>query len=602
MKIKISDYIARFLAEHGVDTVFTITGGGAMHLNDSFGHYEGLRCIYQHNEQACTIAAEGYARYRGKMAAACVTSGPGGTNAISGVYGAWVDSLPMIVISGQVKRETLIMSSKVPLRQLGDQECNIVELVKSITKSAVMITNPNEIRFQLERAVFLAMSGRKGPVWIDVPLDIQAASVYLEELTPFNSTHLEAQEIPVYNTSNTDRILEKIRNARRPVILAGEGIRLGHAVKEFMETTNSLKIPVAAAWNNQDILWDSNAYYVGIPGTVGMRAANFIVQSADLLLVLGCRMNIRIISYNTGEFAKNAFKIVVDIDKNELEKPTVKVDMPIHADVKDVCRDLAGCISEEVGDHSVWLNWCKELYYRYPAVKKEYFAMPMPMNPYAFIYNLSDYMNDSDVVVCGNGSACVITFQAFCLKQPMRIFTNSGSASMGYALPAAIGAAAARGGRRVVCIDGDGSFMMNVQELATAAYNRLNIKIIILNNNGYHSIRQTQRNIFASHTQVGVDGDSGIGFPDFEKLSASFGIPYIRIDSLNGMGEKVEKLLSSTGPMLCEAVVDCRQNFEPKLSSKVMPDGSMVSPPLDDMYPFLPEEEYRAVREEALSL
>ena len=597
--MKIAEYIADFLVSRGVTDVFTITGGAAMHMNDAFGHKEGLKCIYNHNEQATTIMAEAYARLTGRIAAVCVTAGPGSTNAVSGVYGAYVDSIPMLVFSGQAKRETMVTACEAPLRQLGDQECKTIEMVKSITKSCVTILNPNEIRYQLEKAWFLANNGRKGPVWIDVPLDIQGTVIYPDELTGFDSRNTEKVERPYYDKSYTDKILEKIHEARRPVILAGEGIRQGDAYKVFLDCTDALKIPVVTAWNANDLLWEENQYYAGLPGTVGTRGGNFVVQNADLLLVLGCRMNLRIISYNKFQFAENAYKIVVDIDENELKKPTVKIDMPIHADVKDVCRSLRNCIDEEVGDHSEWLKWCREINRRYPVVLPEYSKKSSPMNPYPFLRTLSEHLGDNDAIVCGNGAACVQTFQAFHIKKGERIFTNSGSASMGYGYPAAIGAAVARKGKKVVCIDGDGSFMMNMQELETVMHNNLNIKLFLLNNNGYHSIRQTQKNLFKGRSYVGIDTESGVSFPDFSKIADAFGMKYIRIDTLDGLDDKLEEALSGDGPVFVEAIVDPEQNFEPKLSSKVLPDGTITSAACDDMYPFLPREEYEAVKAEA---
>ncbi len=599
MKIKIAEYIADFLVNHKVDTVFTVTGGGAMHLNDAFGHHEKLHCIYNHHEQGSAIAAEGYTRLTGKVAAVCVTSGPGGTNAITGVFDCYVDSVPMFVISGQVKRETTVRCTGTSLRQLGDQECDIVSVVEPITKFAVMITNPNEIRYQLEKAWYLATHGRRGPVWIDVPLDIQGSIVDTDQLTGFEKKNTEKKEQPIFDKSDADKILEKLEDSRRPVILAGEGIRLGEAYKEFIETTSALRIPVLTCWNAQDLLWDNNPYYVGIPGTVGQRAANFIVQAADLLIVLGCRMNIRNISYNKHQFAEKAYKIQVDIDENELCKPTVKIDMPIHADVKDVCAELAHAAVDEVGDHREWLKWCKELKKRYPVVLPEYLENRKPMNPYAFLDCVSENLDNGDAVICGNGAACVQVFQTLKLKKGMRIFTNSGSAEMGFALPAALGAAASASGRRIICIDGDGSFMMNIQELQTIVHNGFDIKIIILNNNGYHSIRQTQRNLFSGREHVGIDKDSGVSFPDLKKIAAAFGLSYVKIDSLKNADSRIKRAVETEGPVIIEAVLDEKQDFEPKTSSKVMGDGTIVSAPLDDMYPFLKKKEYEAVRKEA---
>ncbi len=602
MKIRIADYIADFLVNHKVDTVFTVTGGGAMHLNDAFGHHKGLRCIYNHHEQGSAIAAEGYTRLTGKVAAVCVTSGPGGTNAITGVFDCFVDSVPMFVISGQVKRETTVRYTGCSLRQLGDQECDIVRVVEPITKLAVMIEKPYEIRYQLEKAWYLATHGRRGPVWIDVPLDIQGAIVETEQLTGFVRENTEKLEQPRFDKSDADRIIERIEVSRRPVILAGEGIRLGEAYKEFIETTSALRIPVLTCWNAQDLLWDNNPYYVGIPGTVGQRAANFIVQAADLLIVLGCRMNIRNISYNKHQFAENAYKIQVDIDENELNKPTVKIDMKVHADVKDICAELAHASVDEVGNHKAWLKWCRKLKERYPIALPEHSEKPKPMNPYAFLDRLSEKLTGSDAVICGNGAACVQVFQTLKLKKGCRIFTNSGSAEMGFALPAALGAAASGSGKRIIAIDGDGSFMMNLQELQTIKHNDLDIKIIILNNNGYHSIRQTQKNLFSGREHVGIDKESGVSFPDLKKLAAAFDIPYMKVDSLKNADKVIGEALGTKGAVLLEAVLDDSQDFEPKTSSKVLKDGSIVSAAIDDMFPFLPREEYEAVKSEAAKI
>lgn len=591
MIIKVSDYIANFMVERGVKHAFTVTGGGAMHLNDSFGHKEGLTCIYNHHEQACSIAAEGYARLTGNVALVCVTTGPGGTNAITGVVGGWQDSIPMFVVSGQVKRETTTWSTDVPLRQLGDQEFQIIDSVKNMTKYAVMVTKPEEIAYHLEKAWFLCNDGRKGPVWIDVPIDVQAAKIDTDNLSHFEGS----SEVPKYEESITDNIIAKIRNAKRPVVLAGTGVRLAGAEKELLQAAEILKIPVVTAWNAHDLMDDNNPFYCGRPGSVGTRGGNFVVQNSDLLLVLGCRMNIRIISYNYKMFAKNAEKIVVDIDANELKKPTVKVDMPVHADLKDVLESVIAKNSVntlDVGEHMEWLKWCKDINAKYPTALPSYYGTEK-LNPYVFVDEFSKLLDEDDVMVCGNGGACVIGFQAFHVKQGQRLFTNSGCAAMGYGFPAAIGACVAREGKRTVCFDGDGSFMMNMQELQTVRYNNMNLKIILLNNNGYHSIRQTQTNLF-NPPLVGVCDGNGLSFPEFEKVAYAFDIPYVKIDNEKDISRIKEEVLEKEGPVFCEVVVDEKQNFEPKLSSKVLPDGTIVSPEIDDMFPFLEREEYEA--------
>ncbi len=616
MKIKVSDYIAQFMTEHGVSHVFTITGGGAMHLNDAFGHKQGLKCIYNHHEQACAIAAEGYARLTGKVALVCVTSGPGGTNAITGVVGGWQDSIPMFVVSGQVKRETTTWSTDVPLRQLGDQEFQIAEVAKHMTKYAVMITEATDIRYHLEKAWYLCNNGRKGPVWLDVPLDIQAATVDTDDLRGYDPDADGISEKPVYDRTFTQKILEKIKEAKRPVILAGTAVRLADAYDIFHEVVDRLGVPVVTAWNAHDLMADDDPLYVGRPGTVGTRGGNFVVQNADLLIVIGCRMNIRMISYNYKCFAKNAYKIVVDIDEAELRKPTVSVDMPVCADLKDVLEDMAKALDDASnGDpnsisggasngiagvatcyvnrdaFSSWLQWCRDIDARYPAFPVASDVADRPLDPYFFLSEFSRSWDKDECVVCGNGSACVITFQTAHIRNGQRLFTNSGCAAMGYGFPASLGCAVAREGKRVICIDGDGSFQMNIQELQTVVYNKLNIKIVIINNNGYHSIRQTQTNLF-DPPMVGVNADNGISFPDLKKIAYAYDLPYVKIEAVSDMADGIAQIYETDGPVLCEVIVDEHHNFEPKLSSRRLEDGTMVSPQIDDMYPFLDREEY----------
>lgn len=593
MIIKVSDYIADFFVKHDITDIFTVTGGGAMHLNDSFGHHEKLHCTYNHHEQACAIAAEGYTRLSGRLSGVCVTSGPGGTNAITGVLGGWLDSIPMFIVSGQVKRETTIWATDIPLRQLGDQEYNIIDSVRPMTKYAQMITTPTEIRYHLEKALYLCKNGRGGPVWLDIPLDIQAAKVSTEELIGFSPDELDEKQNPIYDTHLTNQIIEKIQLAKRPVILAGTGIRLGNAHEEFLNVIEKLQIPVVTAWNAHDTIWNSHPLYCGRPGSLGTRGGNFIIQNCDLLIVLGCRMNIRMISYNYCTFAKNAYKIIIDIDKYELQKPTIKPDMPIWADVKDVLISINA--AKYYGNnlsHKTWLRWCREINLKYPATLPEYYDVnSKKLNPYVFINELSKEMDERETVITGNGSSCVITFQAAIIKRNQRYFTNSGCAAMGYGFPAAIGGCIAQKGRRVICIDGDGSFQMNIQELQTVVYNNLNLKIFYLNNNGYHSIRQTQTNLFHPPL-VGVCDDNGISFPNAEKIAYAYGIKYYKIDRLKNINTIINEVLSAKGPVFCEVIVDPKQNFVPKLSSKVLPDGKIVSPEIDDMFPFLDRTEY----------
>lgn len=591
MKIKVSDYIADFFASKGITTIFTVTGGGAMHLNDSFGHHPSLQCVYNHHEQASAIAAEGYTRMSGKLCGMCVTSGPGGTNAITGVLGGWLDSIPMFIISGQVKRETTIHSTDIPLRQLGDQEYDIISSVRPMTKFAEIVMDPDRIKYYLEKAYYLSISGRGGPVWLDIPLDVQAARVDVDQLEGFDIEKEPEfkKSTPTYEYQLSDKVLEKLMQAERPCIIAGSGIRLSDSYKEFLTLVDKLKIPVLTAWNAHDLLPDNNPYYCGRPGSVGTRGGNFVIQNCDALLILGSRMNIRQISYNYKQFAPKAYKIMVDIDYNELRKPTLKIDMPIWADLNDFINDL---IKKDIEiNKEDWLKWCRKTNERYPATLSEYYNSEV-LNPYVFIKEFSQRLKKGEKIVCGNGSACVITFQASEIKEGQRLFTNSGCAAMGYGFPAAIGACYTNNPNRVICIDGDGSFQMNIQELQTVVYNKLNIKIIYLNNNGYHSIRQTQTNLF-SPPLVGVCDGNGLSFPDAQKIADAYGVSYIKVRNLDDIETLIEKM-EEDGPLFAEIVVDPSQNFSPKLSSKVLPDGKIVSPPLDDMFPFLSREEYNS--------
>ena len=563
-----------------------------MFLNNAFGHHPDIVNTYNHHEQAAAMAAEGFARLTNKPAIVCVTTGPGGTNALTGVLGAWLDSIPMIVISGQVKFSTTIASTDVPLRQLGDQEFNIIDVAKTMTKFAEMIVEPTEIKRCLEQMLYLATHGRPGPVWLDVPINIQSATIETDELKGFEpSSELLAVEQPVYDETLTPTILERLKQAKRPVIYAGNGIRLSGAYDQFLRLTDRLKIPVVTSWDAHDLMWNGHECYAGRPGTVGTRGGNFVVENSDLLLILGCRLNIRQISYNYENFARNAYKIMVDIDAGELRKPTLKIDYPICADVRDVINSLLKVDYEPTPEKLKWLRRAHAMGDKYPGARAEYYLQSTPMNPYAFMEKFFRHLKEDAVAVCGNGSASVITLQAGVFKRGQRVIANSGCAAMGYGFPASIGCSIARRDQQIICIDGDGSFQMNIQELQTVMYNRLNLKILYVNNNGYHSIRQTQTKFFGMPL-VGVCDGNGLSFPDIERIANAYGIKFYRIDDLNRADELIEEFLSTEGAALCELVVDVKQEFEPKLSSKKLPDGRIVSPPLDDMFPFLPRDEY----------
>jgi len=588
--IKLSDYVMHRLADWGVRHIFLVTGGGAMHLNDSIGKEQRIKYICNHHEQASAMAAEAYARITGSLGVVNVTTGPGSINALNGVFGAWTDSIPMLVVSGQVKRETCMATTGTrDLRQLGDQEVDIVSMVKGITKYAVLVDDPISIRYHLERAWHLAQSGRPGPCWLDIPVDVQSAQV--------NETHLRAydpaEDAPLWSKAEvrkqTTEVLERIRASKRPVILAGTGVRHAHALDEFQQLVQKLQIPVTTAWTH-DLIASDDELYCGRPGTIGDRAGNFTVQNADLVLILGSRLNIRQVSYNWRSFAPRAFKIQVDIDSSELDKPLVRPDLGIHSDLKFFLAELADSCrrSSYAPQHQKWIEWCRERVARYPVVQDQQRNSGPPMNPYYFMEQLSALLSEDDVVVCGDATACIVSFQVMKIRKGQRLISNSGSASMGYDLPAAVGAAVARNGERIICLAGDGSLQLNIQELQTVKHHQLPIKLFVLNNGGYVSIRSTQSNFFGRLT--GSTPASGVSFPDFVKVGCAYGIPSMRIDRATDMS-RVLLALEQPGPTLIEVMLDQKQEFEPRTKSKQLPGGMIVTPPLEDMYPFLDADE-----------
>ena len=591
--IRVADYIARTLADYGVRHIFMVSGGGAMFLNDAFGQEKRIKYICNHHEQACAMAAEGHARTTGKIGVINVTSGPGGINALNGVFGAWTDSIPMLVVSGQVKWETCLASCQMPgLRQLGDQEGDIISMAKGITKYAVMVRDPNSIRYHLERALHLATSGRPGPCWLDIPIDVQASQIDPAQLPGYNP----AEDQPTYPLERLPEIcrdiLHRLQTAQRPVIMPGTGVRLANALDIFEMVMRKLGIPVATTWTAIDLLASDDPLYCGRPGTVGDRAGNFTVQNSDVLLVIGSRLNIRQVSYNWPSFARHAFKIQVDADVAELAKPLVKPDLPVHCDARLFLEELNRQIDAsdyQANRHANWLAWCKERVARYPVVQpRQRISGGQFINPYHFLDRLFHHLTADDVVVCGNGTACVVTFQVAHIQKGLRLFANSGCASMGYDLPAAEGAAVAREGKRVICLAGDGSIQLNIQELQTVAHHQLPIKIFVLNNGGYLSIRATQGGFFGRF--VGESPHSGVSFPDMVKLAQAYGLPAIHIEGMDWEAT-IDQALQTPGPVLCEVMLSPDQQFEPKLSSRQLPDGRMVSSPLEDLYPFLDRQE-----------
>lgn len=634
MRVKVSDYIAGKLVEAGISQVFTVTGGGAMHLNDALGHREGLHCLYNHHEQACAIAAESYARIHNQIAAVCVTTGPGGTNAITGVVGGWLDSIPMLILSGQVRYDTTARWSGLGIRAMGDQEFDICKAVSCMTKYCEMVIDPLRIRFCLEKALYLAKSGRPGPCWLDIPLNVQGAFVESEELIGFDEADYEAggtgwkasslsheigedqagqgevrpERAPRVSLETVKAIAEKIQHSRRPVLNVGNGVRIAGAHQVLMQVISRLGIPVVTGWNSQDAIYDEHPLYTGRAGGMGDRPGNFAVQNSDLVFSVGSRLSIRQVGYNYQTWAREAYVIVNDVDAEELKKPSIHADMRVHADAKDLLETLNDYLEKEQERGTLpmplfdggqgledmdWRQTCQFWKKTYPVILPKHMEHgdEEPANVYALVKELSSRLHEDQITVVGNGSACVAGGHGYIIKKGQRFITNSAIASMGYDLPAAIGACMADHSQDIILLTGDGSIQMNLQELQTIIHHKMPIKIFLINNGGYHSIRQTQKNFFGEPL-VGIGVDSrDLSFPDMEKLAAAYGYPYVRACHNSELGDAIEQTLAMEGPVICEIFVSMDQNFEPKSAAKRLPDGTMVSPPLEDLSPFLPEEE-----------
>lgn len=768
MKIKLANYISETLVANGITQNFSVTGGGAMHLNDAFGHQKGMHTLYQHHEQACAMAAESYARIYNRPALLCVTSGPGGTNAITGVLGAWLDSIPMLIISGQVRYDNTARWAEeqngTRLRAMGDQEFDITKSIDCMTKYSEMLTDPYRVRYALEKCIYLSQTGRPGPCWLDIPVDIQGKYIETDELIGFDpvdyaaggdgwekenahripadaDTSKREAAVPPVDPQQVQLILEKIRASRRPIFYTGNGIRIAGAESLFLEVAHLLNIPVVVGWNGPDIIPSDDPLYVGRPGGRGDRPGNLAVQNADLILSIGSRLNIRQVGYDFKSWARDAYVIVNDIDADELRKPSVHCDLAVHADARQLLKCLlrelhilghtpahplfqggegllrddalrvchteearqdvraenavaqpstgtpaedsssdAGTVNKETTPAVARLSWLATCaFYRdnYPTILPEYLAPSDPSlspedpasfaNVYALIKEVSDQAAPGQVTVVGNGSPCVAGGQAYRIKPGTRFISQDGVASMGYGLPAAIGAAVAVhasvdatpcGGadaslpretsdanagdaqqdhdysalaadpsfhesaddrlaaelrdpywtgrdehypayekHDILVLTGDGSIQMNLQELQTIISHQLPIKIFVINNGGYHSIRQTQTNLFRGEPLVGIGIDSGMGgvqdlsFPDMEKIAHAYGFPFIRAHHNEELHDAVAETLATDGPAICEIMVTLTQQFLPKSAAKRLPDGSIISPPLEDLAPYLPDEE-----------
>ncbi len=592
IKMKLSDYVAEFLADNGIKDVFTVTGGGAMHLNDSFGHSTRLTCTYNHHEQASAMAAECYARIHNQMALVCVTTGPGGTNAMTGVVGGYLDSIPMLIISGQVRYDTTARSTGLNLRAMGDQEFDIVKSVQSMTKYSEMVIDPRQIKYCLMKALHMAQNGRPGPCWLDIPTDVQAAIIETEDLPTYDVAEYAPSLPRPVSKDIVQLIIDKIKNAKRPVLNAGNGIRISGGYEVFRKVAEKLGIPIVTNFSSVDLIETDHPLYCGRCGGMGDRPGNFAIQNSDLILSIGSRLSIRQVSYNYASWAREAYVIAVDIDPEELKKPISHIELPIFADAKNVLETLDEMLSEDVlfkGDQ--WVSQCQQWKMKYPVVLPKFYEETDYANPYCFLKEVSQRLPDGQVTVGSNGTACVASNQCYVIGKDQRFILNSAIASMGYGLPAAIGACIAVGRKSTICLEGDGSLQMNLQELQTVIQYQLPIKLFVFNNRGYHSIRITQTSFFGEPL-VGIGDDShDLSFPSLEKLASAYGFPYHCCKTNEDYKTVIDTVLASDGPVICEIITSTSYAFEPKSTAKRLPDGKIVSAPLEDLFPFLPEEE-----------
>jgi acetolactate synthase-1/2/3 large subunit len=587
--MRLADYVFSYLADLGLKNVFFLPGGGAMHLNNALYKETRISAISMLHEQGASIAAEGYARSSGQFGVCLVTSGPGATNAITGVTGAWFESTPMLIISGQVKRADLKGSSG--LRQLGTQELDIVEIVKSITKYATCIQDPNAIKYELEKALFLMCNGRKGPVWIDIPLDVQASEISFNNLIGYAPD--EPPCISVYDDAITE-VINSLKISKRPVLIVGNGIHSSNAERELINLIESINLPTLTTWIAADLIEDCHPMSYGRPGTVAPRGANFIVQNSDLVISIGARMDFSITGFDRTQFARNAKKIIIDIDQSEIDKLGSLPDFSICIDAKLFLRLLLEKLSpNNITTSKEWIAQCTKWKHSYPVILNEYRSKGRYINSYVFAETLCDVISQNDLIVPGSSGAAIDTFWlAAKLKKGQRSIPTGGLGSMGYGLPSAIGACIARNKCLTIAIDGDGGFVMNIQELEIVKRLQLPIKFFILNNNGYASIRSSQSGYF--NETIGCDPSSGLTLPSIEKIARAFEINYLKLEDQNELYPSVKNAYNQAGPVICEVFINPDQPIGPRVSSKINPDGSMTSSPLEDLYPFLPREELQS--------
>lgn len=600
--IKVSNFIFQHLVEkHGIEHCFLVTGGGAMHLNDAIGHTKGLTYICNHHEQASAIAAEGYYRTCGKLCVTNVTTGPGGTNAITGVLGQYLDSIPGLYISGQIKTSTYKHTYPyLPLRQLGDQEADIVSVVTPITKYAKTVYNPLDIKYELDKAIAIALDGRPGPVWLDIPLDVQGAMVDETQMKEFEPSELIDPVKHELVDKQIQQLIEKIKEAKAPVIYVGNGVRLAKRERQFIALAEKLNIPVVTAISGSDIIWHNHPLCFGKPGICGDRIGNIMVQNSDLLIILGTRLSIRQVSYAYNLFAPKAYKVMVDIDLAEMEKPTLNIDMPIHANLSEFIDKMTTAVDDfkAPAAFDAYKDWGRTLEAKLPTLFDDNPDCDGYTNSYKFADELFKQLQAGDVVVTGNGTAYTCTYQAMQVNEGVRVFANQGCAAMGYDLPAAIGAVVSNEARengikggKTVLVTGDGSLQMNIQELQTLITYKLPLKIFVLENEGYLAIKTTQKSFFKGEF-TGSNPASGVICPNLCKIAAAYGIPYTSVNE-NGQAleDAIAQTLAAEGPMICEVHMHPEQTLFPKSASFMDPKtGKMSSAPLQKLAPFVSEE------------
>jgi len=590
--MKVSDFVIQFLVRNQITDIFTVSGGGIAHLLDAVGRNPAMRYYCNYHEQACAVAAEGYARVTGKVGALLVTVGPGAINALSGIVGAWYDSLPVLVLSGQVRTDLIADFTKV--RQKGPQEANVIEMARPVTKYAVSVREPNAIRRELEKALHLATSGRKGPVWVEIPFDIQGAEIDESTLEGFLPEPVAAEpEEPPLSVS-AGRVLDALRAAQRPLIIGGNGVRLAGCRDMFLRLVERFQIPVVVHLMAKDLLPEDHPMNIGLFGTCGQRRANFAVQNADLVIFLGASMTVTKLGFNYRNFAPKATKVVVNIDRGQVEHQALVADVPVVADLRlflQVFEEQSGASTYAPSPR--WLDACSIWKKRYPIILDEYFQDRSSVNFYVFWDQLSERLGKDATVITGNGSDVVSCFQAFRVKEGQRVVYTGNWGAMGWDLPLAIGASLGRGGSSPgVLVTGDGSFQWNIQELLTVQYHRLPLKIFLFNNRGYASIRATQKSLFEAR-MVGADEGSGVGLLDFRKLADLYGFAHVLIKTNEGLEEGLSEVFATEGCVICELNISPDQAITPKASAFRREDGSLESRPLEDMAPFLPREEVR---------